>query len=106
MPSVNSSSRPKVWPSSTFTTPSLPTFSIASERTSPISLERDETVATRAMSCLPEISVACDVVRRRGNLTHELRALVLEDVFDLDLAGDRDAVVRNRRRAVLLVEHD
>src|ERR687892_138212 len=37
MPSTNSSSRPKVWPSSTLTTPSLPTFSIASEMTSPIS---------------------------------------------------------------------
>ena len=28
------------------------------------------------------------------------------DVLDLDLTGDRDAVVRDRRRAVLLVEHD
>src|SRR5579885_661121 len=36
MPSVNSSSRPNVWPSSTFTTPSLPTFSIASAITSPM----------------------------------------------------------------------
>jgi hypothetical protein len=35
-----------------------------------------------------------------------LRALVLEDVLDLDLAGDRDAVVRDRRRAELLVEDD
>src|SRR5207253_2232273 len=77
MPSVNSSSRPNVWPSSTFTTPSLPTFSIASERTSPISRSRDE-----------------------------LCALVLEDVLDLDLTRDRDAVVRNRGGAELLVEHD
>jgi len=60
MPSVNSSSRPNVWPSSTFTTPSLPTFSIASERTSPISRSREDTVATRAMSSLPEISFDCD----------------------------------------------
>src|SRR5919197_3618051 len=60
MPSVNSSSRPKVCPSSTFTTPSLPTFSIASERTSPISRSREETVATRAISSLPEISCDCD----------------------------------------------
>src|SRR6185312_10512345 len=59
MPSVNSSSRPKVWPSSTFTTPSLPTFSIASAITSPISRSRDEIVATRAMSSLPLISVDC-----------------------------------------------
>src|SRR3954453_8179609 len=60
MPSVNSSSRPKVWPSSTFTTPSLPTFSIASARTSPTSRSREETVATRAMSSLPEISFDWD----------------------------------------------
>ena len=59
MPSVNSSSRPKVWPSSTFTTPSLPTFSIASAITSPISRSRDEMVATRAMSSLPETSFDC-----------------------------------------------
>ena len=51
-------------------------------------------------------AVAGDVVRRGGDLAHELRALVLEGVLDLDLAGDRDAVVRDRRRAVLLVEHD
>jgi hypothetical protein len=36
----------------------------------------------------------------------ELSALVLEDVLDLDLTRDRDAVVRDRRRAELLVEHD
>src|SRR5919204_347646 len=60
MPSVNSSSRPNVWPSSTFTTPSLPTFSIASERMSPISRSREETVATRAMSSFEEISCDCD----------------------------------------------
>ena len=47
MPSVNSSSRPNVWPSSTFTTPSLPTFSIASAMTSPISRSRETTVPTR-----------------------------------------------------------
>src|SRR5660397_241796 len=37
MPSVNSSSIPKVWPSSTLTTPSLPTLSIASAMMLPIS---------------------------------------------------------------------
>src|SRR5581483_2486131 len=51
-------------------------------------------------------AVAGDVIRRRRDLAHELRALVLEDVLDLDLTGDRDAVVRDRRRAVSLVEHD
>src|SRR5262249_28480166 len=40
------------------------------------------------------------------DLAHELCALVLEDVLDLDLAGDGDAVVRDRRRAELLVEDD
>ena len=62
MPSVNSSSRPNVWPSSTFTTPSLPTFSIASAMTSPISRSRAEMVATRAMSSLPETSFDCDLM--------------------------------------------
>ena len=51
-------------------------------------------------------AVAGDVVGRRGDLADELRALVLEDVLDLDLARDRDAVVRDGGRAELLVEHD
>ena len=51
-------------------------------------------------------AVAGDVVRRRRDLAHELCALVLEDVLDLDLACDRDAVVRDRRCAELLVQHD
>src|SRR5207237_1155248 len=59
MPSVNSRSMPNVWPSSTLTTPSLPTFSIASAITSPISSSPAEIVATRAICSLPEISVDC-----------------------------------------------
>ena len=51
-------------------------------------------------------AVAGDVVGRRGDLADELGALVLEDVLDLDLAGDGDAVVGDGRRAELLVEHD
>ena len=51
-------------------------------------------------------AVAGHVVGRRGDLAHELGALVLEDVLDLDLTSDRDAVVGDRRRAELLVEHD
>jgi hypothetical protein len=127
---------PNVWPSSTFTTPSLPTFSIASAMTSPISSSPAEMVATRAIWSLPEISLDCDlmfsttcvdglldaalerqrvgaggdvlqaladdrlgehgrgrgavagdVVGRRGDLADELRALVLEDVLDLDLTA-------------------
>ena len=50
---------PNVWPSSTFTTPSLPTFSIASAITSPISSSPAEIVATRAIWSLPEISLDC-----------------------------------------------
>ena len=51
-------------------------------------------------------AVTGDVVRRRRDLAHKLNALVFEDVLDLDLAGDRDAVVRDRGSAVLLVEDD
>ncbi len=59
MPSVNSRSMPKVWPSSTLTTPSLPTFSIASAMTSPMTRSSAEIVATRAISSFPDISFAC-----------------------------------------------
>ena len=51
-------------------------------------------------------AVAGNVVRRRRDLADELRALVLEDVLELDLASDRDAVIRDGGRAELLVEHD
>ena len=51
-------------------------------------------------------AVAGDVVGRGGDLAHQLGALVLEHVLDLDLAGDGDAVVRDRGRAELLVEDD
>ena len=51
-------------------------------------------------------AVARDVVRRRRDLPHQLRALVLEDVLDLDLTCDRDAVIRDGRSAELLVQHD
>ena len=51
-------------------------------------------------------AVTGDVVGRGRDLADELGALVLEDVLDLDLAGDGDAVVGDRRRAELFVEHD
>src|SRR5438067_1155062 len=51
-------------------------------------------------------AVAGDVVGRRGDLADELRALVLEDVLDLDLTSDRDTVVGDGRGAELLVEDD
>ena len=47
---------PNVWPSSTLTTPSLPTRSMASAITSPISSSAAEMAATRAIWSLPEIS--------------------------------------------------
>ena len=50
-------------------------------------------------------AVTGDVVGRRGDLADELRALVGEDVLDLDLASDRDAVVGDGGGAELLVEH-
>src|SRR6266508_3661483 len=51
-------------------------------------------------------AVARHVVGRRGDLAHELGALVLECVLDLDLTRDRDTVVGDGGRAELLVEHD
>ena len=59
MPSVNSSSIPKVWPSSTLTTPSLPTLSIASAMMLPISSSAAEIAATRAICSLPPTSLDC-----------------------------------------------
>ncbi len=51
-------------------------------------------------------AVSGNVVGRRRDLFDELCALILERVLDLDLACDRDSVVRDRRCAELLVEHD
>ena len=51
-------------------------------------------------------AVAGDVVGLGRDLLEELRAHVLERVVELDLAGDGDAVVGDRRRAELLVEDD
>ena len=51
-------------------------------------------------------SVTGDVVGLGGDFFDELGAHVLPRVLELDLFGDRHAVVRDRRRAPLLVEHD
>ena len=59
MPSVNSSSSPKVFDSSTVTVPSLPTLSMASARTSPIDASAAEIDATWAISVRESISLAC-----------------------------------------------
>ena len=58
MPSVNSSSMPKVLDSSTVTTPSLPTLSMASEMAWPISLSAAEMDATWAIWSLESTSTA------------------------------------------------
>ena len=57
-PSVNSSSVLSVDDSSTLTTPSVPTFDIASPTSSPTVSSRDETVATCAMASLPDTGMA------------------------------------------------
>src|SRR5215212_5194657 len=62
MPSVNSSSVPNVFDSSTVTTPSLPTLSMASAMTSPIEGSAAEMVATLAMSDLSSTSLDCDLI--------------------------------------------
>src|SRR3954447_5764637 len=58
MPSANSSSVPKVFDSSTVTTPSLPTLSMASAMTAPMEGSAAEIVATLAMSDLSSTSLA------------------------------------------------
>src|SRR5215207_749926 len=58
MPSVNSSSMPNVFDSSMVTTPSLPTLSMASARTSPMAGSAAEMEATWAISDLSSISLA------------------------------------------------
>ena len=155
MPSVNSSSVPNVFDSSTVTTPSLPTLSMALAMTSPTDASAAEMVATAAMSVLVVDvlglrldrldrggdglldalleahrvgaggdvahavvdhrlgehgggggAVAGDVVGLGGDFLHQLGAHVLERVVELDLLGDRHAVVGDGRGAELLVEHD
>src|SRR5690606_19998862 len=49
-------------------------------------------------------AVARDVVRLRGDLTHHLRAHVLELVGELDLLGDAHAVLGDAGSAEALVE--
>ena len=97
---------PNVWPSSTLTTPSLPTLSIASAITSPISSSPAEIVATRAICSLPEISFAC-VLDVRDDVVDGLLDAALQrqrvgpggDVLEA-LANDRLGENRRGRRAV------
>ncbi|CAM5721236.1 hypothetical protein SGLAM104S_02944 [Streptomyces glaucescens] len=66
MPSVSSSSRPKVWDSSTVMTPSLPTLSMASAISSPIWVSAAEMEAVEAICSLVSTSLAC-VEQRTGD---------------------------------------
>jgi hypothetical protein len=51
-------------------------------------------------------AVAGDVARLRGDLADHLGAHVLELVLELDLLGDGDAVLGDRRRAEALLDDD
>ena len=155
MPSTYSVSNLRVLLSSTVMTPSLPTLSITSAISLPISSSAAEMAATWAISVLLADrrrqfflrllddrldaaldaaleqqrvgaggdvlealvddrlgqhgggggAVAGDVVGLGGGFLEQLGAHVLERVFELDLLGDGHAVVGDRRRAELLVEH-
>ena len=58
MPSVNSSSRPKVWPSSTVMTPSLPTLAKASAMVLPMMASLLAEIEATAATFLASIGVA------------------------------------------------
>src|SRR5690606_23250530 len=51
-------------------------------------------------------AVTCDLVRLAGDLDEELGADVLDRVLELDVLGDGDAVLGDRRAAELLLEDD
>ena len=51
-------------------------------------------------------TITGDVVRLRGDFLDELCAHVLKRIFELDVACNRDTIVRDRRSAELLVEDD
>ena len=51
-------------------------------------------------------AVTGDVIRLGGDFLEKLRAHVLERIFELDVAGDGDAIVGDGGRAELLVEDD
>src|SRR6266516_4985669 len=69
IPSVNSSSIPKVLDSSTVTTPSLPTLSSASAMTSPTARSAAEIDATWAISALDSTSLDCILICSTAAMT-------------------------------------
>src|ERR1700760_1954261 len=114
MPSVSSSSRPKVLLSSTVMTPSLPTLSIASAMISPTVVSAAEIEAVAAICSLVSTSldsfdsssetrlsehgggggaVTGYVISLLRDLFDECRPHVLEGVLELDLLGDGNTVV-------------
>src|SRR5215204_2303648 len=146
MPSVKSSSVPKVCDSSTVMTPSLPTLSNASAIRSPIceswalipataeisdfsstgrAFASSRSVTACTALSMPRLTdsgaavdhglgqdggrrgaVTRDVVGLGSDLLGELGAEIRVRLLDLDLTGDRDAVVGDRRGAELLVDDD
>ena len=51
-------------------------------------------------------AVAGNVVRLRRHFAHHLRPHVLEFVFELDFFGNRDAISRNERCSISLLDDD
>ena len=51
-------------------------------------------------------AVAGNVVRLRRHFAHHLRPHVLEFVFELDFFGNRDAIFRNERCSISLLDDD
>ena len=82
MPSVNSSSMPKVFDSSTVTTPSLPTLSMASAMTSPMAGSAAEIDATWAICALSSTSLASEA----SDATAASTALLMPRCSDIGLA--------------------
>src|SRR6266576_571552 len=134
IPSVSSSSRPKVLLSSTVMTPSLPTLSIASAIISPIAVSPAEMDAVEAICSLvstsletldsssltrstaasmPRLSehgrgggaVTGNIVGLLGDFLDQLGADLLPRVLELDLLGDGHTIVGDRGCAPLLLEH-
>ncbi len=87
MPSVNSSSVPKVWDSSTVMTPSLPTLSNALAMRAPICSSRAEIVATWAMSSVVSMSRAS----LRSSVTTASTAASMPRLRAIGLAPDATA---------------
>ena len=56
-------------------------------------------------NCCCRGAITCDIICFLCYLFDELCAHVLESIFEIDLFGDRDTIVRDGRCAVALVEY-